>query len=663
MSILDNELNAEQRMAVRSIDGAVLIIAGAGSGKTRVITFRIAYMLERGIPQSHILALTFTNKASREMQARIKELAGKKLQSLTISTFHAFGVSVLRKHIERIGWRPNFSIYDESDKLQLIKELAKEQKISQDNFDVYATAALFSKIKTGQKQWTDEHTMYHLLYREYQENLKLYNAVDFDDLIQLPIKIFTEHPDVLDLYRQQFAYIMVDEFQDTSLQQYQLLKMMSTKNICVVGDDDQSIYSWRGASFKNIQLFEKDFPDLIEIKLEQNYRSTETILAAANGVISHNIDRKKKSLWSKKGSGKPIEVFFPENETKEADFVADMIYAIKLREKKSFHEFGVLVRANSLTRSIEEAFLEKNIPYKISGGTSFFQRREIKDVISYLRTAANGDDDINLLRIINTPRRGIGKKTIQAVSAVATEQKCTLNRAIRQVLDSDKGPLTDRSQEDLQAFVTLMDSLRKLLFSGRGLAQKVRKMIETIEYKKHLLAEYQKNEKAGQFKLLNIERFLESIDRWEQNVAERAGGLYNFLNRITLLTRDDTNDSDKSEVNVMTMHAAKGLEFPVVFIVGAERGIIPHERSMTEAGGNVEEERRLFYVAITRAQEKLYISSCRTRRKLRETSESLPSPFLDEIPKALIEYHKPNVTATKDEAADFFASLRSTFSS
>ncbi len=663
MNNLTDGLNPEQFKAVTTLDGPVLIIAGAGSGKTRVITFRIANMLEHGIPQSQILALTFTNKAAREMEERIKELTGRKLQMLTVSTFHAFGVKVLRTYIEKLGWRSNFSIYDETDRNQLIKDCARELKFSQDAIDVYKIGALFSNIKMGRKTWTNEHDSYRALYREYQEGLKLYNAVDFDDLIMLPIKIFTEFPEVLAEYKERYKYIMVDEFQDTSTQQYNFVKLIAEQNLCVVGDDDQSIYSWRGANFENIKMFEEDFPNLCEIKLEQNYRSTETILAAANGVISNNTNRKVKALWSQKGSGKPIEVFSPENEAAEADFIADMILQLKEQERFNYSDFGVLLRANSLSRAVEEAFLDVNIPYRMSGGTSFFQKKEIKDVVSYLRVIANPDDDINLLRIINTPRRGIGKKTLEVLSAIATENKCSIRSAIALVLENPQsygGDLRDKSISELQAFSDLISEHRKQLLSGKGLAQKTRKLLEEIEYSEYLNFEYQKSEKAAQFKMMNVESFMQSMETWENDPDNWDASLFDYLNRITLLNRDD-GEEEKGEVNLMTIHASKGLEFPVVFIAGAEEGIIPHARSVEENEGNVEEERRLFYVAITRAQQKLFITHCQARKKQAGLCECEPSPFLNEIPTDLVQYHEPDPKHEEERISNIFDQMKQKF--
>jgi DNA helicase-2/ATP-dependent DNA helicase PcrA len=658
------ELNPEQYAAVSSIDGPVLIIAGAGSGKTRVITFRMAYMLDKGIPQSQILALTFTNKAAREMAERVKELTGKKLQMLTVSTFHAFGVRILREDISRLGWRDNFSIYDDVDRNQLIKETGRELGFTADALDVYKIGALFSQIKTGMRHWGDgANDQYQKLYEDYQSGLKLYNAVDFDDLIILPIKLFREYPEVIAKYRDRYKYIMVDEFQDTSLQQYEFMHAIADRNVCVVGDDDQSIYSWRGANYENIRMFETDFPGLKEIKLEQNYRSTETILAAANGVIAHNTNRKEKALWSGNGSGKPIEIYIPENEADEADFVADTIKSIRMNEKRSYADFGVLIRANTLSRAVEEAFLEENIPYVMSGGTSFFQRKEIKDVISYLRVIANPDDDINLLRIINTPRRGFGRKSIEDISAVATAQNCSLWTAINALISAADSPISEKMKADLEEFVNFVTEHRSTMLSGKDLSGKVKKMVDEIDYWSYLVQEYQKNEKAARYKFLNIDSLINSISTWEKNPDNFKKSLYDYLNRITLISRDDMeDDEDKGKVNLMTIHASKGLEFPVVFIIGAEDGIIPHARSMEEGDGNVEEERRLFYVAITRARDKLFISSCRRRRKMGGVVDCAPSPFLEEIPGELVEYHEPSEPVEADDALDILAKMKAKFS-
>ncbi len=667
LEYLKKELNPEQFSAVTTTEGPILIIAGAGSGKTRVITYRIAHMLDKGIPQSQILALTFTNKAAREMEERIKELTGRKLQNLTVSTFHAFGVRILRQEIERLGWRTNFTIYDETDKYTLIKESGRELKFTADNLDVYKIANLFSDIKTGRKDWKTDTDMYRELYKYYQEGLKLYNAVDFDDLIVLPIKLFRECPDVLQKYRDRYKYLMIDEFQDTSHQQYEMMHLLADKNVAVVGDDDQSIYSWRGADFQNIINFEHDFEGVKEIRLEQNYRSTETILEAANGVISHNTNRKDKKLWSKKtAANKPIEIFMPENETDEANFIAESIQGICAGEKLKYDDFGVLMRANTQSRPIEEAFLEANIPYTMSGGTSFFERKEIKDIISYLRVIANHDDDVNLVRILNTPRRGIGRATLQVLNDDARENHRSLWETIKSyeefTLSDGEDELSQKTKADLASFTSLIEGNSTML-GGKSLSKKVRALVDEINYWDFLISENPKSEKAARFKYLNIDSLIRSIEQWENN-PDNFGktSLYDYLNRITLLSRDDMDDdNDKGKVNLMTIHASKGLEFPVVFIAGAEDGLIPHARALEEGENNVEEERRLFYVAITRARDKLFISSCRKRRKQTATVECEPSRFLDEIPPNLVEYHEPQKEVSSDQAKAILENMKKMF--
>ncbi|MBR4790317.1 MAG: UvrD-helicase domain-containing protein [Treponema sp.] len=656
LETLRKELNPEQFKAVATTEGAILIIAGAGSGKTRVITFRIAHMLDKGIPQSQILALTFTNKAAKEMADRIKSLTQKKLQNLTISTFHAFGVKILRQEITKLGWRENFSIYDETDRVALIKECGRELKFSPEAMDIYTIGNLISNIKTGRKNWETANDMYKPLYELYQEGLKLYNAVDFDDLIVLPIKLFREFPEVLARYRERYKYIMVDEFQDTSHQQYEMMHLLADQNVAVVGDDDQSIYSWRGADYQNIINFEHDFK-VQEIRLEQNYRSTETILEAANGVISHNTNRKDKKLWSGNGGGKPIEVFMPQNETDEANFIAESILGIAMDEHRKYDEFGVLMRANTQGRVLEEALLENNIPYTMSGGTSFFERKEIKDIVSYLRVIANHDDDINLIRILNTPRRGIGRATIQMLNDEALLNGCTMWNAMDSLINRPGSPANDAVKEDLAEFMKLIEDERQKILTGRGLSNKVRQMIEDIDYKDYLIGEFGKSQKAVQFKLMNIESLLNSIDAWEKDPDNDNPSVFNYLNRITLVSQDNSDDNDnKGKVNLMTIHASKGLEFPVVFIAGCEEGLIPHARSVAENDGDVEEERRLFYVAITRARDKLFLTSCQQRKKMNMVNECTPSRFLDEIPQNLIEYHEPK-EITEEEAHDMLSNF------
>ncbi len=704
-------LNPEQMEAVETIEGPLLIIAGAGSGKTRVITYRIAHMLDEGIAQHAILALTFTNKAAREMSERVRAITGKKLQGLTVSTFHSFGVQILRKEIHRLGFRDNFSIYDEADRNQLIKDCARELGFRMESFDAWKVGALFSEISTGIRDWTKADDAYRGLYEDYRKSLRIFNAVDFDDLIGLPIDIFDLHPEVAAEWRERYRYIMIDEFQDTSLQQYKMMRHISARNVCVVGDDDQSIYSWRGANYENIMLFEKDFPERKEVRLERNYRSTSTILDAANAIIANNDNRKEKALWSPDGpGGRPIELYTPADEAEEADFIARTIKEIKFEEHRPWEDFGILIRTNNLARRMEESLLAENVPYRISGGTSFFGRKEIKDIISYLRVLANPDDDINLLRVINTPRRGIGKVTIEKINAVAKAKSCSMRTALEfarsgEFLPAEGGSpagreaaargggtgggaphghgsadlgdrlfaeaaesvragffagLSEKAIVDVGVFLDLLDTWREELLGKKRIAERVRKLVDAVDYWRYLIEENRHNEKAAKWKFHNVETFINMIKNWEEDPDTLDPGLFAWLNRITLVTRDDDESEGDGKVNLMTIHAAKGLEFEVVFIAGCEDGIIPHARSLEE-GGQLEEERRLFYVAVTRARKRLLVTSCARRRRQKDTVEMQPSPFLAEIPAHLLLACEMSSETTEAQGEAFFGKMAGMF--
>ena len=598
------------------------------------------------------------------MEERVKSLTNKKLTNLTVSTFHAFGVQILKESITNIGYSENFSIYDQTDKISAIKESARELNISPDVLDIYEVANMFSSIKTKRVVWNDNNISFKPLYSEYQEYLVNHNAVDFDDLIVLPVKLFAEHPDVLNGYQLKYQYIMVDEFQDTSLAQYNLINLLAKKNrnICVVGDDDQSIYSWRGANYQNIINFETDFPELTEIKLEQNYRSTENILAAANSLISNNTNRKEKELWTGIGQGKSIEIYYPENESKEADFISEMIKSFHQSEKLKYHDFGVLIRTNNLSAIIENSFLAENIPYKVSGGQSFFQRKEIKDIIAYLRILNNPDDDINFLRILNMPRRGLGKATLLKIREIALDKECSLHAAATELRWNGDSPLSDKIQSSLQEFIDMIQDYREMMEDSTTNKTKIiHDLIDTINYWGYLIIEHQKNEKLAKWKYKNIGIFIELFEKWEKNPDNKDKDLGTYLNRITLLTRDDDDESDNGQVNLMTIHASKGLEFEYVFLAGVENNIIPHARSIEENPDNIEEERRLFYVAITRAKQKLFMTSCRTRKIRFEIIDTGPSPFLEEIPKELISFHTPVENVKDEDALDYFKQMKNKF--
>lgn len=658
-------LNPEQKLAVDTVEGPLLIVAGAGSGKTGVITARIALMLNQGIPQSNILALTFTNKAAREMEERVRGLCKLKLSNLTVSTFHAFGVRILRKQTKALGLRPNFTIYDSSDKMAAIKEAARELKISYEPGEINALAALFSDMKTRRKQWDAVSRIHKPLYDEYMELMRLHNAVDFDDLIVEPLKLFETHPNIRDQYRRRYRYIMVDEFQDTSAIQYLMVKHIGEehRNLCCVGDDDQSIYSWRGADFSNITRFEKDFPELMEIKLERNYRSTGTILKAANAVIANNSDRKDKILWTHDQHDEmTIQYASPEDDREEAAFIAETIISARVDENLSYDKMGILVRTNALTRSIEEALLSYNIPYTVSGGTSFFSRQEIKDIIAYLRVIDNPDDDVNFLRIINTPRRGVGKSTLEFLVNKAREKRYALYSAASGIVFDRKNLVNDRIRAGLAEFIDMIEEYREAFIppeEGKtALAARVKELVEEIDYWGYLIQEFQHNEKIAKWRYENIQNFISFLERWENNPDNLEPNLTRWLNRITLNARDQLGGDDTGKVNLMTIHASKGLEFDVVFLPGMEKGILPHAKSLEENPAALEEERRLFYVAITRARSKLYMSSCQARRIRNETIPSLPSPFLEEIPSNLMENaESEEAVSDEEEISRYFAKM------
>ena len=656
-------LNSEQRRAVGHIEGPLLIIAGAGSGKTRVITQRINAMLKAGIKPSSILALTFTNKAAREMASRVATEAGHKVKQLTVSTFHSFGLQILKKHIHHLGWRKNFTIYDSSDQKSLIKESARELSWNLEVLNFNHCAQTFSMIKTGRAEWSDLDKSLEPLYREYQNNRKLYNALDFDDLIQLPTELFKLQPEIMAEYHNRYRYIMVDEFQDTSMQQYGLMKLIAdgSRNIAVVGDDDQSIYSWRGANFSNMRNFERDYPELQEIKLEQNYRSTSTILDAANHLIRNNKHRKDKQLWTGSGSGKAIALYQPANETEEAQWISNQIRLLKIQDNIRYHDIAVLIRTNNLSRPIEEEFLARNIPYQLSGGTSFFDRAEVKDVIAYLRCMANPDDDISLLRILNTPRRGIGKRSLEIITERA--KGISLYQSLQNLLAETDSPLGSRARADLAEFDELINTFRPRFLTGQKLANTLRELFIEIDYWGYLLNEFQNNDKIATFRWKNVESFTASFERWEEHPDNLKPSIFDYLYRITLNGRE--SESEEGMLNLMTIHAAKGLEFDIVFIAGVEEHIIPHRRSL-EDGGNyeerLEEERRLFYVALTRAKMHLYLTSCQQRRIMRELSDMDISPFIAEIPAELITMKEPESEVSKEDAHNYFQLMHSRFS-
>jgi DNA helicase II / ATP-dependent DNA helicase PcrA len=664
-------LNERQVEAVETIDRPLLIIAGAGSGKTRVITYRIAHLLARGVAQSEILAVTFTNKAAREMAGRIRSLVPKKLARLTVSTFHSFGAQLLREFGSLLGYRERFSIYDSQDQASLLKETARELSMKTETLDLSAAAQAISAVKTGRAPWNNETKHLKPLFREYHKNLKLYNAVDFDDLIMLPIEVLSKHPEARQACHERYRHILVDEFQDTSAAQYDLLRLLAGPQamVCVVGDDDQSIYSWRGASYENILRFEKDFPGFSQVTLEQNYRSTRVILRAANALITKNTNRKAKQLWTGLPEGELIECVSVENEREEAEHIISRIRTLRIRESLRYRDFAILVRANHLTRAIEEALVEERIPYQVSGGMSFFERQEVRDMVSYLKLAANSDDDTSLLRIVNTPRRGIGKKALEKATEVAGRRHCSLFSALSALAagpsDDAVGGIEEKLRSAVAEFTEMMGELRSKLLSGKKMAETLRHLVEEIDYWGHLVSENKeaRNKDVVKWKFANVEALIGSLADYEDDPDKVSPSLFDYLSRVALASRDEpegkgTEEEAQGRVNLMTIHAAKGLEFPVVFVAAVEQDVIPHVRSMEEENPNLEEERRLFYVAITRAQRRLFLSWCGSRRRMGRPGEAFPSPFLDELPPDCLSTLSPDTELNPEDAARLFAEAR-----
>ena len=650
MSIdLNQELNSEQAKAAGNIHGPSLIIAGAGSGKTRMITYRIAYMLEQGIKESEILALTFTNKAAKEMSERIKSLTGLKLKGLTASTFHSFGLGLLKQYIQYLGYKNNFTIYDTNDNMALLKQVIVSLDLELSNYNLYSLLSTFSDVKTGRiKGFQNKDGAVNQIYQEWLLSQKAYNVVDFDDLILLPIRLFEKRPDVLEKVRERFRYIMVDEFQDTSLLQYKFISMIAKKyrNICVVGDDDQSIYSWRGANYRNIQSFEEDFPERREFKLERNYRSTGTILEAANNLIVHNKERKSKKLWTDGEEGSRIYLISSEDEDDEAFMIAD---GIKKRHEKSdvpYSEFGILVRTNSLINTLENALMENGIQAQVSGASSFFDRKEVRDLICYLKIIVNTDDDVSLLRIINTPRRSIGRTSVEKLRAYADRKNISLFDAMTEFAYAADSPVKGKSQENLKTFSSQVLGWQEENKNNRK-AKLLSDIIDTIGYKEMLYEEYPDKPKLIDAKMRSLEFLIGRLSRFEKNNPDAT--LRDYLNIMSLDSKD-TEDKDEGKVNLMTMHASKGLEFDTVYLAGVEDNIIPSSRALEEDPRNIDEERRLFYVAITRARKELNISYCEKRKdRMGEAHFVLPSRFLEEIPESLLTQSESEIETTDDK--------------
>jgi len=636
-------LNPAQREAVEAIEGPVLILAGPGSGKTRVITHRIAYLIKScGVSPHNIMAVTFTNKAAREMRERLEQLLGQAVEALTLGTFHAFCARILRREGKAIGLDSSFVIYDEEDQLSLTKQALEELNLDPKQ---YAPRVLHSAIGAaksrliGPKDYAQRVSSYfeeivHRIYQRYQQLLSQGRAVDFDDLLMKTVQLFQDHPQILKRYQSKYVHILVDEFQDTNIVQYMLMKHLAGKyrNLCVVGDPDQSIYSWRFADLRNILSFEKDYPEAKVVFLEQNYRSTKTILEVASDVISANVQRKPKKLWTENEDGSSVTVIESYNAEEEAQSVVNEIEKLTDQEQISLKDCAVMYRVNAQSRALEETFLRYGVPYRLVGGTRFYQRREVKDIIAYLRLIHNPQDNVSLVRIINVPVRGIGQRTLSQLQSWAKAHDASLFEALKHMSHNPaareaKQSLPSRIVQALAGFDTVMAELiaqsRELSLSGL-----LDEILEHTEYRKYIL-----DKEDGEDRWENVMELKSVAGEYDELDSEEA--LAAFLEKVSLVSDIDELDEKADAVTLITLHQAKGLEFPAVFIVGLEEGILPHRKSFDDPE-EMEEERRLCYVGITRAKKRLYLLRSYRRSLFGGSTANPPSRFLQDISPHLI---------------------------
>jgi DNA helicase II / ATP-dependent DNA helicase PcrA len=642
-----NGLNPEQQKAVRTVDGPLLLMAGAGSGKTRVLTHRIAYlMVEKGVNPYNILAITFTNKAAREMRERIQKMMGGVADEIWISTFHSMCVRILRRDIDRLGYNRNFTILDSTDQQSVIKSILKDKNMDPKKFDPRAILGTISSAKNElitPEEYAKTAGDYFSqkvsdVYEEYQRRLRKNNALDFDDLIMTTITLFMRVPEVLEYYQRKFQYIHVDEYQDTNRAQYMLVKLLAQRfqNLCVVGDSDQSIYRWRGADITNILSFEKDYPRASVILLEQNYRSTKKILLAANMVIQNNMNRKPKNLWTENAEGNKIMYYRADSEQGEAQFIIGKIQE-QIRNGRKLSDIAILYRTNAQSRVIEESFLKSNIDYSIVGGIKFYDRKEIKDILAYLRLISNPDDDISLQRIINVPKRAIGSTSIDKIANFATMHDLSMFQALETIEMIGLSPKAEKAAAEFRNLVSNYTHQQEYL----SVTELVEEVLDKTGYRDMLKAE---KSIESQSRLENIDEFLTVTKSFEESSEDKS--LVAFLTDLALVADIDRLDDDGEKktdfVTLMTLHSAKGLEFPVVFLIGMEEGVFPHSRSLMEED-EMEEERRLAYVGITRAEEELFITNAQMRTLFGRTNMNPESRFIKEIPADLVEDAVPKV--------------------
>ena len=672
-----SSLNPEQRQAVKTVDGPLLILAGAGTGKTRVITSRVAYMIAKGISPDSILAVTFTNKAAREMQERVRELvpkfksAGKNgnIQKPTICTFHSLCVRILRRHIEKLGYKKNFVIYDESEQLGVVRRLLSHISDKSKKPDPYMVLSLISRWRNSSADSlnsadADTAALAKHLIKNYKQTLKASNAVDFDDLILLVLQLFQEHPASLEECRNRYRYIMVDEYQDTNGSQFNLINSLACehRNFCVVGDDDQSIYGWRGAEVANLLDLEKYFPEVKIVKLEQNYRSTNAILNAANAVIKNNSQRREKKLWSNKGDGSPITVWEFRDDEEEAQAIVEEINYNHGIKKIRWSDHAILFRTNQQSRSLEAALRKADIRYNLVGGQSFFDRKEIRDFVSYLKLFLNPDDDTGLLRIANVPSRGLSNATMEKLLQLSQERKCSVFSVMRDkdALEGFRARTTDAILDFVELIQVHHNKLMQPVIAHPESPLKAwcSAWLAEVELFREV-RRIEKNEESAENKVRNIIDLLDTMDPdfipTDRPIDER---LHRYLEHISLDRDNADSEEGRDMVTLITMHSCKGLEYPYVYIAGVEDGLIPHSRSKVE--GTLDEERRLFYVAITRAQLALTMSHCEYRKKYGEQIPGNPSPFLKEIPEDLLIYGNgaDAEPASEEDGIDFFAGLK-----
>ncbi|MFM7889569.1 MAG: DNA helicase PcrA [Actinomycetota bacterium] len=648
-------LNPQQQSAVIHHGGPLLVVAGAGSGKTRVLTRRIAFLMaERGVEPFEILAITFTNKAAGEMKERVAALVGKRAKAIWVSTFHSACVRILRQEATRLGFSTSYSIYDQADSVRLVTLVMRDLNLDQKRYNPRAIAALISNAKNellGPADYRNSTTNHFEeivaeVYAIYQQRLTSANAMDFDDLIMKTVEVLQKFPDARARYRHRFKHILVDEYQDTNHAQYILIRELvgtdregiPAAELCVVGDADQSIYGFRGATIRNILQFEEDYPDATTILLEQNYRSTQNILSAANAVITKNESRKEKNLWSDAGSGSKLIGFVAENEHHEAEFVRDELYKLSDTGKSRYGDTAIFYRTNAQSRVFEEIFMRAGVPYKVVGGVRFYERKEVKDLLAYLRVLVNPDDEVSLRRIINTPKRGIGDRALDSIDDLAKRDTISFWQALSRSTSTELSP---RANSSIQAFVSMMTALQVLVEANRPPSTIAAAILEQSGLLEELRASHDPQDEV---RVENLEELVAVIEEYEERIVGEGETptLGGFLEEVSLVADADEipeGEDHGGVVTLMTLHTAKGLEFPTVFLTGMEEGVFPHSRTLGEKK-ELEEERRLAYVGLTRARERLYLSRAEYRSAWGAPNYNPPSRFLDEIPENLIDWNK-----------------------